>query len=388
MPRYRPPRPHAQPEWVESLSALVLAAAEARSELERRGWVPALEAAVVDALQQQDEASLNGLLEHLLQQSPTAYDILIGMLEWVAAAMPAAGGGQVALLMLPVLSWSRFALPSGEVAPDTLQALEQALRQHVLAVTGAVRWLPQWLSPDQLPAHFGETRAWLSQWQGSTSPDLSLPARMQQESQSFLSDIRCLLAVVHLPEGQPLYRWQPGSKEPATRDAALSAWQREASHIVRPLFSGCGYEVLAPDVLYSAWKQADWAARPFSLRAAIQFMSMTLDLPAAELTATVIGCHEQELVEYRIGLLRPDDEQVCYGMAWSLMGEAPEDSSALDDIRAILREQGVHDVRVLDGAFPLEQCEDCGTALYANREGELQHPEMPEGSELQTSHLH
>lgn len=388
MPRYRPQRPHTQPEWVESLSALVQAAAEARSELERRGWVPALEVATVHALQQQDEASLNGLLEYLLQHAPTAYDILIGMLEWAATAMPVAKGGHIALLMVPVLGWSRFALPSGRLAPETLQALESALQQHVLAVTEPLRWLPQWLSPDQLPAHFGEARTWLTTWQAASGASLPAPAHMRQESQSFLSDIRCLLALVHVPEGQPIYRWQPGASRPVSRDAALSAWQQSATGIVRPLFSGCGYEVLPPDILYSAWKQADWVARPFSLRAAIQFMSMTLELPPATLTATVIACHEQELVEYRVGLLRPEDEQVCYGMTWSLMGEAPEDSSALDDIRGILRELGVHDVRILDGAFPLEQCEDCGTALYANREGELQHPEMPEGSEPVTSHLH
>ncbi|NDD76609.1 MAG: DUF2863 family protein, partial [Betaproteobacteria bacterium] len=53
-----------------------------------------------------------------------------------------------------------------------------------------------------------------------------------------------------------------------------------------------------------------------------------------------------------------------------------------------LRELGVNDIRVHAGCSEPEFCDDCGSPLYPNSEGEVVHAEMPEDSEPNPGHFH
>jgi hypothetical protein len=67
----------------------------------------------------------------------------------------------------------------------------------------------------------------------------------------------------------------------------------------------------------------------------------------------------------------------------------PDNPVIRSKIEALLKEVGIRQIKVLEERFPLEYCEDCGSPLYPNPEGELLHAELPEDSELPSSmHLH
>ena len=59
------------------------------------------------------------------------------------------------------------------------------------------------------------------------------------------------------------------------------------------------------------------------------------------------------------------------------------------EIPALLAESGVTNIRILEDIFGMEYCDDCQAPLYADAEGELVHPEMPEDAPPEGSvHLH
>ena len=93
----------------------------------------------------------------------------------------------------------------------------------------------------------------------------------------------------------------------------------------------------------------------------------------------VIGpFHDQRLEEYRIGIGPRDSDDIYYGVVWPLLGTEDDNAEVVPEIEAILAEAGFQDVTIHDHRFPLEFCDDCGSPLYPNKEGELIHAEMPE----------
>ncbi|MDP5008510.1 MAG: DUF2863 family protein, partial [Glaciimonas sp.] len=93
---------------------------------------------------------------------------------------------------------------------------------------------------------------------------------------------------------------------------------------------------------------------------------------------------------------------VVYGVVWPLYGEeeadeeitdasASEENEAqtpLEQIYALLRENGISHIQCHNELFTMEFCDDCGTPLYADVDGELVHPEMPEDTPTGSTHLH
>jgi hypothetical protein len=94
-----------------------------------------------------------------------------------------------------------------------------------------------------------------------------------------------------------------------------------------------------------------------------------------------------------------------YGVVWPLYGEeddetlaesalavlpagTPERKTPLEQILVLLRECGIIRIKHHRDRFPIEFCEDCGVPLYADQNGELVHPEMPEGAPTGSEHFH
>ena len=68
----------------------------------------------------------------------------------------------------------------------------------------------------------------------------------------------------------------------------------------------------------------------------------------------------------------------------------PEDEfSELNEIiEQYLKSCGVAEVKFLTQRLLLEYCEDCGSPLYPNIEGEMVHTEQPESDDFQHQHIH
>jgi hypothetical protein len=181
---------------------------------------------------------------------------------------------------------------------------------------------------------------------------------------------------------------------------------------VSRLLAGCGIELLLPEAYYVACREADKRIRPASIRAAVHYLTHTLNVEPGGLQAIVGGFGEDapdsRIDEYRVSFTQAGEQEVVYGLVWPLYGN--EDGEAgeaqnlpglesdglpgaelrapLDEILALLRECGVTQVKHHRGCFPLESCDDCGAPLYLDMEAELVHAEMPEDGSQPAGHFH
>ncbi len=393
MKRSRFSRRTKQTPDTEELIRLATQLSQSGSRLEDVFWERRLAVTVDRLLRGQDEAALNAALDHLYGAGGRAYDELADMVENCAEshhhAMAGAGGGQdVLLFAAPVLAWSRYAIPSGPIAPDVLSNLRVQLQAHVFASEVRFGLADFFFSPDQLPQSYCETAALAEKLAKAAlhGRDLKLDASQMAETMNFLSDTRYLIGVVCAPVGTPLFRWQ---EDDGSRSEALKQWRAQGGEALRGLLPACATEPLLPQSFHAAIREADRASRPYSLRSAVAFLQTTLNVPAANLRAVVAPYYDRQIEEYRIGFTLGEASEVVHGVVWPLLENEDEAAELPGQIEAVLREAGIREVLVLDHRFPLEYCDDCGAPLYPNPEGEPVHAELPEQEEeALPRHLH
>jgi hypothetical protein len=393
MKRTRFSRRTKQTPDTEELIRLATQLSLSGSRLEDTFWERRLSVTIDRLLRSQDEVALNEALDHLYGAGGRAYDELADMVENCAEsyhhALAGAGTGQdVLLFAAPVLAWSRYAIPSGPIAPDVLTNLRVQLQAHVFAAEVRFGLADYFFSPDQLPQSYSETAS-LTEKLGKAAlhgRDLKFDASQMAETMNFLSDTRYLIGVVCVSAGAPLFRWQ---EEDGSRSDALKQWRGQGGEVLRALLPACATEPLLPQSFHAAIREADRASRPYSLRSAVAFLQTTLNVPAANLRAVVAPYYDRQIEEYRIGFMLGDASEVVHGVVWPLLENEDEAAELPGQIEVVLREAGVREVLVLDHRFPLEYCDDCGAPLYPNPEGEPVHAELPEQEEeSMPRHLH
>jgi hypothetical protein len=225
----------------------------------------------------------------------------------------------------------------------------------------------------------------------------------------FLADTRFLLAVAIAPLGAPLFGWQ-ASLNPAERETALVQWRNQALPNITRMLPGCGVELLLPEAYFVACREADKLIRPASIRAAVYYLTNTLNVEAKDLQAIIGGfgddASEGRVDEYRIGFSLTSNREVLYGVVWPLFGPEEDDQptppdpislpiqldaqlqTPIEEILAILRESGIMQVKRHEGCFAMESCDDCGAPLYLDIDAELVHAEMPEETPQTPTHFH
>ncbi|HNQ04831.1 MAG TPA: DUF2863 family protein [Thiobacillaceae bacterium] len=366
----------------ERLTWLARGLADSGSRLEDVWWETELTTLIDRLLQQGDDETLNQVLDRLHdghgQDTPhtRAYEELADLIE--ATCESQHGDGTTRLLItLPILAWSRYAIPSRNVPADILDRLRHQLRSHVLAA-GTQVWFADFLfSPDQLPQGYSQTRAFANAlWRAAAAGhDYAVPAVGLPESQAYVSDVRYIVATVEIPAAGPVFRW---NEPDGNRDTALSAWREQGGPSLRNLLTGCAYELLLPDAHFAAWRRADQENRAFALQAAVAYLQALFNVPASQLRAVVAPYFGHWLEEWRIGFSLRDTEQVVHGATWSLLGQEDESQAIPARIESLLRAAGLTDIHVLDTRMPMEFCDDCGAPLFPNAEGENVHTELPE----------
>ncbi|MFM1881270.1 MAG: hypothetical protein RLZZ344_1504 [Pseudomonadota bacterium] len=359
------------------------------SRAEDRFWEHRLDQEIDTLLEQGDEGSLNAALDRLADRESRAYEELADAIEGrVEHSTVATSDGQRDLLLFaaPVLAWSRLPLPTRSVSDTVLAELKAALAEHVFSEQADIALANYFFSPDQLPSSFGET-AELRLTLARSLPKgfLGINAQEVGETAQFLADQRYVLGVASVPQGHAIFRWQEGI---LTRDEVLAAWRKASQESLTHLLPACGFEPMLPRAYYVACRDADRAARPFSVSASVAFLTTSLGITAPMLSAVVAGCYNRQLEEYRISFLVSNDEEVVHGVVWPLLGAEDEMSDVVEEIENTLKEAGVQRVEILRQRLPMEYCEDCGAPLYPNLDGEMVHAELPEESEPAGQHLH
>lgn len=389
---------------------------QAASRLEERYWENQLDTLLRKLLKSHHQDVIDAALNHLFKLESGAYDVLMESAEASSESCIVEQNGityDALLIAVPILAWTRFSIASGAIPADMVMTLSAHLHAHVLAPEAKMAMAPTLFSIDQLPRTHADTFALTHQMaqaalKGATAKTSPHPA----ETAPFLADTRYLLAVVTAPVGEPLFRWQ-ASGNPSDRDEALSQWNAQAMPNIARLLPGCGIELLLPEAYFVACREGDRLIRPASIRAAVHYLTHTLDVEPAEIQAIIGSFGEEEtdgrVDEYRISFALAGQSDVLYGVVWPLYGQEDEDElqyraveapsdpllssivagkSPIEEILALLEECGVISIKRHVERFAMEFCDDCGAPLFPDMDADLVHAEMPEDAPAGTAHLH
>jgi hypothetical protein len=399
----------------QRLAVLAQSLVQSGSRLEMRNWEDRLDSALQKLLSSNQQQAIDSALDHLFHTDLAAYDGLLDAVEAISASCSLEHEGQrydALLLAIPILAWTRFAIPAGPVPDSLLQTIKAHLHGHILAAHTRAVIAPMLFAIDQLPRSYCDTYQLTHRMAEAalSGKPLQLPAEMP-ETAPFLADTRFLLLAVTAPAGQPLLRWQEesaGINVQASSLAALTQWQVQAGPNLQTLFPGCGIELLLPEAYYVACRDADKKIRPISIRAAVHYLTHALAVEASQLAAVVAGFGDENnglrIDEYRISFSVADNPEVFYGVVWPLYDEESGEDELhnlslrrpavaapmlpLQQIVSLLREAGVTRIMQPDQLFAPEFCEDCGAPLFCDPIEELVHAEMPEDTPQHSGHLH
>ncbi len=397
------PRRTKSPRAVQELARLAAGLAASGSRIEDTFWENRLGVKINAQLRMGNDQNLEAALELLYDTDPAGYGEFIYAIEAAIECGTLTNEDciyDVLMFAAPVLTWSRFTIPSGSIPEAVLNNLREQFRTHMLLEDVQFSLADYLFSPDQLPRGYRFTHELAGKlWAAAAGgQDLHMNPHQLAETGRFLSDTRYLLGAIAVPQGKPMFRWQKASGANQVRNGVFSVksskqeilllWKTQCGEALRSLFQGCALELLLPDGFFSAWRMADRLARPYSMHATVDFLQSTLNIPASGLRAVIAPFHDQLLEEYRVSFTLRDRDDVLYGIVWALVGEEDENSDTVTQIETTLQECSITHMTLLDNRFPLEYCEECGTPLFPNPEGEVVHAEFPEEGEKILVHLH
>lgn len=381
----RHPVPASLHRETAKLIRLALALQESGSQLESQSWQVQVSKLIAQMFQKKQNETLEQALDYLWTENPPACELLAQQIENYAESVVDAADTDTVLIAIPLLVWSRYSIPSGQISKVRLRELRAALFTYLLADSARLSLIDVLFSPEQLPSGFVETRALLQSMipLALDGQDMHSDASDLLSSGEYVADVRYVFAAVVVDKGAPLFAWQQAE---ITQNEALQTWQLHTKDTMAALLPGCHYQCLLPNAFFSAWRKLEYEARAFSLRAAVSYLCEVLELTPQELRAVIAPFYDKVLEEYRIGFGLPKSNQVLHGVTWPLIGDESEETDIVSQIEAEI--VGIGKIVVLTTAMPMEYCDDCGTQLFPNAEGELIHPEMPEPATPVPTHLH
>ena len=380
-------------------------------------WQRRLKNTIHKLLKTQQQNVLDAALDLALQQDIASHRYLLNVIENLSSSyLTSDSQKQLVLLAIPIIAWTRFSIPAGILKPNLQAKLEQCilpfLKTHIFAQNVDCVMVPALFAAEHLPDGFGETVKFLQQL-GTYLADDPTPLqnylkKMSTEEQNYIVDLRFIMVGVRCAKDDAIWRWQEQEQiEPASD--LLANWQLHCKDFLQELLPACGFQILLPDFYYRACHQAEHEIRPLAIGATIHYLTQLLNIEASELEAIVAPYSEQQnqkesnkvIDEYRISFFLKDQAEVIYGAVWPFYeNENPHDClqftlspafsnyDALNTILKILQESGVQEINCISDIFDVEHCDDCGSVLLVDREGELAHPEMPDAAEDSQPHFH
>lgn len=394
MKRQRNKSPLRLTRDAEKLISLSNGLAASGSRAEDRYWENAITALAGKLISAGNDTAIEVALEHTFKSNINAHEVMIELVEATAEAVEIDSDGakwEVLLLAIPLVAWSKYSVPSGPIGRDVIDAIVPHLHGHVLASVARANMSPYLYSIDQMPRDFYSVRK-MALKLGEAAIAGSVPkfefSRLPDTAQ-LLADSRFLLAAVAVPAGEPMFRWQEAD-EHTTRAECLERWIAQCRPNLARLLPGCAFESLLPDAYFVNCRESDRRVRPYAIRAGVAFLENTLKTTPQQLTAIIAGFGEERVDEYRIAFTLRGQDEVVHGVVWPLFGREDDEAnpSPLAELEEVLRDCKIGEVKKLSGLFAPEFCEDCGAPLFADAEGEMAHPELPEEAETTVSHYH
>ena len=372
----------------QTLGKLARRLSESGSRLEQQLWQRRLIELINDRIGRRDDDSVEAALDDLARSNQPAYDELADLAESCAESTVVEIDGQphdALLLVLPLLAWSRYRLPTTTLATSLCESLRVHLNGHLLARDARVALADYLFSIDQLPEAFADVRRQIEQLGDAAGEGVTLhidPKKLR-EPVAMLADTRYLLIGVAAPQGSALYHWQESGVDPDSKIAALAAFSEQVASVLQPVMTGCRFRVLPPNAFHASLRYADRELREFSLEAAVSYLKLAYDFAPAALTAAY-GVFEDSSGasggEVRIGLAKASqDDDVIEGIVWPLLGD--DDEQTMEEIDKALKTLNINRAVAHAHRFPLEFCDDCGAPMFPNAAGHVVHAEPPEEAE-------
>ena len=398
MKRVRSKAPLRLGRDAERLITLSTGLAVSGSRAEDRVWEAEISTLVVKAIESGNDPALESALDHTFKSNPLAHDVLIELIEAAAESTRLTVNGanwDVLLLALPMVAWSRYAIPSGPVPHEISDDVVTHLRAHVLAGDARSAISPYLYSIDQMPRDFSNVRK-MTVKLGEAAINKTAPRfdfSRSPETAPLLADSRFLLAAVAVPEGTALFRWQEKTGK-LTRTDCLERWVAQGRPNLARLLPGTAFECCLPDAYFHNCRESDRRVRPYALRAAIGFLEDTMKTSAGHLRAIIAGVGDEMVDEYRIAFTSRGQEEVVHGVVWPLFGREDDEQSEVtqrtprEEIEAIFKECKIGEVLKLPDLFAPEFCEDCGAPLFVDADKEMVHAELPEEADSPPAHYH
>jgi len=372
------------------LIQLATSLSESSSRIEDDFWEKRLTLLVMHLIASKAEETLMAALDLLYREMSPAYGTLVRTIEACAETQYIETPDDLDALMIaiPIMAWSRFPIPAGPIPALQLDAIRMYLQANVLASGTKLSFCDRLYSPDQIPQTYIDTAQLMDKITQAAKHgcDLNIDPQKMSETMSFLSDSRYLIGAIAVTQGAPMFRWQ---EEGGNRKESINRWILQGSDLIRPLLPACALELQPVNAYHAAVLDANRASHPWSLRSAVAYLQTVLNLPPSELIAVIARFHDDQTEEYRIGLALRPDHTVVHGVVWPLLEPEDNNNELSAEIETVLQEAGITKVIQLSQQFPIEYCDDCGTPLYPNPEGEAVHAELSEEQTENTQrHLH
>ncbi len=397
MKRQRSKSPLRLTRDAEKLIALSTGLVASGSRAEDRYWEAAIMTLADKMMTGGHDAALESALDHTFQSNLAAHDVLIELIESGAECTSIEIDGNrwdALLLAIPLVAWSKYAVPSGPIPKDGIDSIVPHLHGHVLAAGAKVCMSPYLYSIDQMPRDFSSVHKLVVKLGeaaiNGTTPKFDFSK--MSETAPLLADSRFMLATVAVPEGGALFRWQEveTKAERQTRTECLEQWITQCRPNLARLLPGCAFESLLPDAYFVNCRESDRRVRPYAIRAAVSYLENTLKTTAPHLRAIVAGFGEERVDEYRIAFTQRGIDDVVHGIVWPLFGREDDEAQPTpwQEVEGVLNESKLGEIKKLNGLFAPEFCEDCGAPLFADADSEMVHPELPEEAETTVAHYH
>jgi hypothetical protein len=265
----------------QELVRLAVGLAASGSRIEDVFWENRLAGKIRAQLRTGDDQNLEAALDQLYDYDPVAYGEFIYAIEAAIECATVTHGDRsddVLMFAIPILTWSRFSIPSGPMSENVIADLRMKVQQFVLMADTQFVLADCLFSPDQLPRGYHLThelagKLWAAALAGE--PLLHMNPRHLAETGRFLSDTRYVLGAVTVPKANPC---SAGRRRAGTAGGwhfacdrnrggtDLDPWHSEAAGH-RPLF---GVRAFGPDSGFSAWRMADHR-RPYAMHATVIF---------------------------------------------------------------------------------------------------------------------
>src|SRR5690554_4505697 len=136
------------------LISLGQALARSGSRLEDVYWEDQLAQLITKMLTAKKSKTLESVLDFLVSDDINVYEILIEQTETCSESLTLSHQGEdydVLLVSAPIVAWTRYRLPSGDLTASQHEGLRNALAEAVATEGAHIAMLPSLVNFDQMP---------------------------------------------------------------------------------------------------------------------------------------------------------------------------------------------------------------------------------------------